>query len=123
MSQEPKVLNMMAIKRQKKNDLTDHEKVVFAYHAFDQGNDEQAISLLKSVSQSYYLTQLHKDISRALLCQATYKNTLDPVMGKQSEFYLVIFYLVKIITSRKLMFQTSGYFYQLKDELFKDFGV
>lgn len=113
----------MLIKRLKKNDLTDRDKVVFAYHSFEQGNDGEAISLLKNVSQSYYLTQLHKDISRALLCQATYKNTNDPSMGKQSEFYLVIFYLVKLITSRKLNFQTSGYFYQLKDELFKDFGV
>lgn len=121
MSQDNKVVQLLHIKKSNNNDLSNKEKLVFAYHYFDQGNDEAAIKLLCTVGQAYYVTQFHKDISRALLCQATYKTTQDYNIGKESEFYIIVYRLVVTITSKKLVFTGSGHYYQLKDELFKGF--
>jgi hypothetical protein len=121
MSQDNKVVQLLLIKKRKNNDLSDKEKLVFSYHYFDLGNEEAAIKLLCTVGQVYYMNQFHKDISRALLCQATYKTTQDYNLGKESEFYIIVYKLVVIITSKKLVFTGSGHFYQLKDELFQGF--
>jgi hypothetical protein len=102
-----------------KNRITDYERIVFAYHYFEQNNPDEAKELLSKVHTLYYQSQLHKDISRALLAHATYASTQDPGLGKESEFYLIVYRLTKIITENKLHFTGSGNFYQLRDELFK----
>jgi hypothetical protein len=105
--------------RSRKNNLSDHDKIVFAHHYFESGNHDEAIKLLSSVSSGYYISGFHKDIARALLCQSTYKLTLDPDLGKESEFYLVVYNLTIHIVSNKINFVGSGHFYQLRDELFR----
>jgi hypothetical protein len=102
-----------------KNRLSDHERIVFAYHYFEQGTPDKAKELLSQVNSLYYQSQFHKEIARALLCHATYAHTQDPILGKESEFYLVVYRLTKLITEKKLHFIGSGHFYQLRDELFK----
>lgn len=121
MSQDNNVVLLNHKKR--KNIITDRERVVFGYHYFEQNNQDEAVKILSEVTPGYYQSQFHKDISRALLCHATIKSTNDPKLGKESEFYLVVYRLTKHVTSRKLTFNQSGHFYQLKDELFKDFGL
>lgn len=121
MSHDNKVILMEHKKKQLSHKLTDHEKVVFAYHYFEQNNVGEAIKAIQDVSQGYWTGQFHKDISRALLCHATYQTTQNPALGKESEFYVVVYRLVKYITSNKIHFNGSGHFYQLKDELYKDF--
>lgn len=121
MSQDNKVVLLQHRAKLRKNDLSDHEKVVFAYHYFEQNNHDEAVKLLSSVSGHYYESGLHKDISRALLCHATYASTQNPAHGKESEFYLVVYRLVRHITHNKIHFTNSGHFYLLKDYLFKDF--
>lgn len=107
----------------KKNQLSDHEKIVFAHHYLEQNNQAEGTKLLSSINPSYFHSQFHKDVARALLCHATHKNTQDPKHGKESEFYLVVFKLTRHIVSHKIHFTGSGHFYQLKDELFKDFTL
>lgn len=119
MSQDNNVISFDQNKKQKKNILTDKEKIVFAYHAMEVSNLDEMFKLLTSVSPGYYQTQFHKDISRALLCQSVFKSTQDFNLGKESEFYLIIYRLTKAVTEGKFNFVGSGHFYQLKDELFK----
>lgn len=107
-------------KKQKNGKLTDRERVVYAYHYFERGNSSEALATLCQVNQSYWTGQFHKDISRALLCQATYATTQHPGHGKESEFYVVVYRLTKYVTSNKIHFDGSGNLYLLKDELFKD---
>lgn len=119
MSQDNKIVLIQHAMRKK--NITDYEKIVFAYHYFEQGNPESAKELLGTVHQLYYQSQFHKDIGRALLCHATFKTTNDPMTGKESEFYLIVYRLTKQITESKMHFTGSGHFYQLRDELFKGF--
>ncbi len=121
MSQDHKVIQMLHIKRLKTNQITDKEKIVYAYHYFESGNDFDAKKLLNSVSGPYYDGGLFKDISRALLCQTTVRTTGNADHGKESEFYLVVYRLTKHIIDNKLNFTKSSHFYLLKDQLFKDF--
>lgn len=117
-SRDPKIIPISQLRKVKRS-LTDHEKIVYGYHAFEEGDPAEAIRLLSSVSQAYFMNGFHKDISRALLCQITFKTTNHPDHGKESEFYLVIYRLTKHIVSNKIHFNGSGHFFQLKDELFK----
>lgn len=118
MSQDNKVFILGHAKR--KNSLTDKERVVYAYHYFERNNESEAKKLLSEISKHYYDSTFHKDISRALLCHLTYPTTQNPVHGKESEFYLVVYRLTKFIVENKIHFNGSGYFVQLRDELFKD---
>lgn len=111
---------MFELKRKlKHNQLTSRDKVIFAYHYLVQSNFEETIKTLNMIDSAYWVTQFHKDIARALLCVSTYASTQDPGLGKESEFYLVVYRLTKMIIDNKLHFTGSGHFYQLKDELFK----
>lgn len=107
-------------KKQKLNKLTDRERIVYGYHYFEGGNHQEATSILGQVNQAYWTGQFHKDIARALLCQATYATTQHPGHGKESEFYVVVYRLTRHVTSNKIHFNGSGNLYLLKDELFKD---
>lgn len=111
---------MFELKRKlKHNQLSNRDKIIFAYHYFDQNDVNSAVNTLNTVDGAYWITHFHKDISRALLCIPTYQSTQDPSIGKESEFYLIIYRLTKRITDGKIHFTGSGHFYQLKDELFK----
>lgn len=103
--------------------LSDKDKLVYAYHAFEKNDNEQAFKLLNAISQSYYLTQFYKDLSRALLCHSVAKLTNDPDQGKESEFYLIVYRLTKRIVATNIIFKGSGYFHILKEELFKGFNL
>lgn len=118
MSQDNKVFILGHAK--KKNILTDMERLVFAYHYLESGNESEAKKLLSEVSKRYYDSTMHKDVSRALLCLETCRTTRHQPHAKEAEFYLVIYRLTKYITENKIHFNGSGYFVQLKDELFKD---
>lgn len=118
-SQDNNVFMFELKKKSKSNQLTNRDKVVFGYHYFEQNNPEEAIHTLNIVESAYWITQFHKDISRALLCGATFNTTQDPSMGKESEFYIVVYRLTKHIVTNKIHFTGSGHFYQLRDELFK----
>jgi hypothetical protein len=120
MNQDNKVVMMAHMKN--KNKMSDRDRVVYAHHYFQNGNTDGAMKLLGDVHSLYYQSQMYKDISRALLCHATYKTTNDPGLGKESEFYLIIYYLTRHITENKLHFTGSGHFYQMRDELFKGFS-
>lgn len=109
--------------RKSKSKMTDKEKLVYGYHYFQDQNTEDAIDLLSSIDRQYFITGLHKDVSRALLCQLTYKTTQNSDHGKEAEFYLIVYNLTKIITSGNMTFNNSGHFFVLKDELFKDFQL
>lgn len=99
--------------------LTDHQRVVFGFHYLEDGNVEEALSTLGQVNQSYWTGQFHKDIARALLCHLTYPNTGNPQHGEESEFYLVVYKLTKLIIEGNIHFNGSGNIRLLKDELFK----
>ncbi len=114
---------MEYIRKQKTNKLSNKEKVVFAYHCVQNEEIDKAIKLLTSVDQNYYIVEFHKDISRALLCHATCKNTDSIELYRESEFYLVVYRLVKFITESKVLFSKSGYFSELRDTLFKGFPL
>jgi hypothetical protein len=101
--------------------LTNKEKLVCAHHHFTNHQHYEATKLLSSVDRHYLEQDLHKDVSRALLCHCTYAKTQDPGIGKESEFYLIVYYLVRHISETKIHFKNSGYFYMLKEELFKGF--
>jgi hypothetical protein len=123
MSQD-NVVNLDLARRVKKKQLTDRDRLVFAYHELSKQSVEglqTGLDLLNEVSDTYYKEGLHKDISRALLCWTTYKKTLNFAHGKESEFYIIVSNLVAIITQNKLTFKKSEYFYFLRQELFKDF--
>lgn len=102
------------------NKIPDREKIVVAYHTIEQGRTAEAIGILSSVSQDYYLIQFHKDIARALLCWATRGAAQDFRLAKESEFYLIVYRLMKFITENQLTFDKGGYFYELMIGLFKD---
>lgn len=119
MNQDPKVLFLQHKSQSRKNVLTHKDAICFALQYMEQGNNDEAIKIFQAIPSSYWTEQFHKDISRALICHITAKTTGDQMLGKESEFYLVVYYLVKRITREKLNFKNSGYFQQLKDELFK----
>lgn len=120
MSQD-NVVNLEIARKTKKKQLTDRDRLVYAYHEFVAGRNEDAIKLLNDVSEDYYKFQLNKDIARALLCWATCKTTLNFMHRKESEFYIIISNLVSIVTENKLLFKRNEYFYLMRQELFKDF--
>lgn len=122
MSQDSNVVNMGS-SRKKKFKITDRERIVLAYHAYEQQNPEEATKLLASIDQGYYLMQFHKDIARALLCWATRKETQNEALAKESEFYLVVYRLTKHVVANRANFPKSGHFLELKDTLFKDFQL
>lgn len=101
--------------------LSNRDKLVYAHHHFQSHQHYEATKLLASVDRHYLEQDLHKDIARALLCHCTYPKTQDPLIGKESEFYLIVYYLVKHISETKIHFKNSGYFYLIKEELFKGF--
>lgn len=115
------VVNLELARKVKKKQLTDKDRLVFAYHEFVGGRNEEAIKLLNDVSENYYKFQLSKDVARALLCWATYKKTLNFIHGKESEFYIIVSNLVSIVTENQLLFKRNEYFYLMRQELFKDF--
>lgn len=119
MSQDNNIFDMNLSKK-KKFKLPDREKVIAAYHLFESAQDEEAMELLSTVDQHYYLFQFHRDISRALLCWAIRASTQRLDHQKESEFYLIVYRLTKLITNRKLNFPKSGNFAELLDTLFKD---
>lgn len=120
MNQGPKVVSLSG-RRLKHQKLSDKEKIIYSYHLLSDCFVDDAIDLLKLVSKDYYEKDLHKDISRALLCYATKASSQNIQHGKESEFYLVVYRLVKMISEQKLYFKNSEYFVMLKDQLFKDF--
>lgn len=121
---DDKSISMDDFKSKKKaKTLNNREKVVHAYHLFNDKKDSEAVSILVSIPQSYYLIDLHKDIARALLCWATHKTSNSMDHYKESEFYVVIYRMTKHICVNKLMFKNSGYFSELKLNLFKDFDI
>jgi hypothetical protein len=118
---ENEIVNLGLFKQFKKNQLTDYGKIVYGYHLLRERRVLDAQKLLGSVSTSYYTMDLHKDIARALLCWATYQNTQDESLRKESEFYIVVYKLTKMITTEGLLFTNSGFFHDLKNGLFKGF--
>lgn len=116
--------NIVSIEtRKKRGHLSDKDKIVLAYHLIEESKEKDALKLLGSINQSYYLTYIHKDVSRALLCYLIFKTTQQENLRKESEFYLVLYKLTKHILRNNLVFNKSGFFYTLKDELFKDFEL
>lgn len=121
MSQDNDIVDLDLFKKFKKNQLTDHGKIVYAYHLIQEEKIEEARKVLSSVSVQYYTTEMYRDLSRALLCWATYKNNSDLNLYRESEFFLVVSKLTKAVISKNLIFQNSGYFHDLKNGLFKGF--
>src|SRR5579864_7044626 len=107
MSQDNNIVDIGSSKK-RKNRLPDREKIVLAYHVFCHNDFKEGQNILGSVDQGYYLIQFHKDIARSLLCWATLKSIHDAdkaeSMRKESEFYLVVYKLTKIIVANKLNF-------------------
>ncbi len=122
MSQKPPNIRDIHSAKTIINKISDREKIVVSYHIIEQGRTLEAIDLLSSISQDYFLIQFHKDIARALLCWATRGIAQDLKLAKESEFYLIVYRLTKFITENKLTFKNGGYFYELITELFKDVG-
>lgn len=126
MSHDNNILDI-SMSRKKKNRLPDREKIVLAYHAFEHDDPKEGQNLLASVDQGYYVVQFHKDISRALLCWSTFKSIQDATqsenMRKESEFYLIVYRLTKIIVGNRLNFPKSGNFTELTSTLFRDFAL
>lgn len=120
MSQD-NVVNLELARKTKSKQLTDRDRLIFAYHEFVDGRNEDAIKLLNDISEDYYKVQLSKDLARSLLCWATYKSTLNFMHGKESEFYVIVSNLVAIVTQNKLLFKRNEYFYLMRQELFRDF--
>ena len=118
---ENEIVDFDLFKQAKKNQLTDHGKIVYGYHLLNQRKIEEGKKILGTVSTHYYTTELYKDLSRALLCWSTYQNTKDENHRKESEFYLVVYRLTKIVIGQNLLFTNSGFFHDLKNGLFKGF--
>lgn len=112
---------VLSINLGKRSSFTDKEKLVYGYHYLDQGRLDDAKKLLGQISSGYMATTLYKDLSRALLCWATYKHTGNESHRKESEFYLVVYRLTKLVLKDNVMFKNSGHFHDLKETLFKDF--
>lgn len=110
-------------RKRKKYGLTDRDKIVFAYHFFEDKKYDEAKKLLGEISGGYFTTGFYKDIARALLCWATMKYNNDSKCQKESEFYVVVYRLTRKVIGEKLIFKNSGYFTDLKNELFKDFNI
>jgi hypothetical protein len=117
------VVPMELFKKKRKGGLTDHERIVFAYHLFENGDDPGAKKLLGEVSCGYFTTIFYKEVARALLCWSISKGTNLHDLGKESEFYVVIYRLYKKIIREELVFKNSGYFTEMKDGLFKGLEV
>lgn len=115
------VTNLELFKKFKKNQLPDRGKIVYGYHLLRERKVEDAKKILASISKHYYVVDIHKDISRALLCWATYQITNDLNQYRESEFYVVISKLVKMVAAENLIFNNSGYFHELRTTLFKGF--
>lgn len=122
MSQDNDIVDLDLFKKFKKNQLTDHGKIVYGYHLLRERKVEEAKKILASVSVHYYSVEIFKDLSRALLCWVTYMNTNDESLRKESEFYTVMSMLTRIVVTENLIFTNSGYFHDLKNGLFKGFG-
>lgn len=103
--------------------MTDHMKIVYAYHSFEENDPAEAFKLLDSVTQTYYVVQFHKDIARALLCHQIGKTHPDEAIKKEAEFYILVYRLTKKIVTSGLRFDRCQYFYDLRSELFKDFQL
>lgn len=121
MSQDNEVVDLGLFKQVKKNQLSDHGKIVCGYHLLSQDNFEEGIKVLGSVSTHYYTTELYKDLSRALLCWSTCQNSGNEDHRKESEFYLVVYRLTKMVVGHNLLFTNSGFFHDLINGLFKGF--
>lgn len=117
------VVPMDLFKKKRKGSLTDHERVVFAYHLFENGDNDGAKKLLGEVSSGYFTTTFYRELSRALLCYSVSKGTDNHALGKESEFYVVAYRLYKKVIREELVFKNSGYFVEMKDGLFKGFKV
>ncbi len=115
------VVDLDLFKKFKKNQLTDHGKVVYGYHLLRERKVDEAKKILASVSVHYYSVDIHKDLARALLCWATYMNNGIEELRKESEFYTLVAKLTRMVTSENLLFTNSGYFHDLKNTLFKGF--
>lgn len=103
---------------------SDRSKIMASMDAIAMGDNETARSLLSSVSVPYWEIDLHKDLSRALVCYLTIKTTRNPIHIEEANFYLAIYGLVKDhVGPNKIMFRHSGYLEDLKDTLFKDFPL
>lgn len=119
MNDEPVNLGLF---RSRKN-LSDKDKIVYGYHLLESGDVAEAKRVLGSVTQTYFMVNLYRDISRALLCWITYKSTNSLQHYKEAEFYLVIYKLTKKVVSENLMFKNSTQFDELLNVLFKDFSI
>lgn len=125
MSQDNNIVDIASSKK-KRNRIPDREKIILAYHAFRHNNPKEAQNMLASVDQGYYMIQFHKDIARALLCWATSKGQeYEKVEDhrKESEFYIIVYNLTKIIVHNKYNFPKSGNFMELVGTLFRDFSL
>lgn len=120
MSQDPSNIRQF---RPKEPDMSDKDRIIYAYHAFQEGNGDKGRSLLNSVSTTYYITKFHKDISRALLARLIYPKTKDEFLQKEAEFYIVVYRLAKKIVGENISFQKAQYFHELRNELFKGFTL
>jgi hypothetical protein len=120
-SQENEIVDLDLFKKFKKNQLSDHGKIVYGYHLLRERKVIEAKKVLASVSVHYYSVDIHKDIARALLCWATYMQNQDPNLGKESEFYTVMAKLTRMVVTENLLFTNSGYFHELSVTLFKGF--
>lgn len=107
-------------KKEKAKQLSDRDRICFAWHYISEGELDRAIKIMAPIQDYYWATQIHKDIGRALLCHEAYKSTRDSNMGKESEFYIVIYRLTKYISDTKVQFKNASQFWLLRDQLFKD---
>lgn len=117
MQQKPNV-HQLGTYRHK--ELTDKGRIVFAYHAFQSGNSTEAVKLLTEVSQDYYMSGLYQDLARACLFWSLYVNNKQDSFYKESEYYIIIYRLVKFVVHGGLCFNKSGYFHDIELKIFKD---
>lgn len=115
--------NVIQLGGHRHKDLTDKGRIVFAYHAFQSGNANEGVKLLSEVSQDYYMSGLYQDLARACLFWSLYVNSRG-VNGdqyyKESEYYLIVYRLVKFVIQGGLCFNKSGYFHDIDLKIFKD---
>lgn len=117
------VTNLNLIRRIRDQNLSDHDKIVYAYHLLQDSDSERASKLLTSVSKTYLKSGLHIDISRALLCHLINQRSPDALIGKESEFYLVIYGITLHVAQNSVEAGWATPFRELKERLFKDMNL
>jgi hypothetical protein len=117
------VVHLNLFKKKVHGELTDRDKIVYAYHLLESGDEMGASKMFGTLSPGYMATNFYKDLARALLCWATHKNTNNEDHRKESEFYMIVYRIAKRVNVEGLVFNNSGYFTEMKDTFFRGFNL